>query len=335
MARKKHQEEHVNLERWLVSYADFITLLFATFVVLYALAQGDISEYTQLEASLKKAFAAPSILQGSDGFMSNQGQSILGSAGFQDQALIPPMLEYTSQKYEQDSFESIKKSLDSLNKKGEMKGVDTSILERGLVIHIKDMNLFFNSGSATLTNDANKTLETVGKIIRSKFANHFIRIEGHTDNLPLSSSLYPSNWELSSARASSIVRFLLEHFKFKKDKFAALGYADTRPLKENKTEKGRQKNRRVEIVVLRNKYTKSEAKFNKKVAAKDSAEALKQHQKKVKYKTSTISDAAQKLMGENGGQVIMLKDSYFEKTLQAKDALDEFEDKKNDRINLY
>jgi chemotaxis protein MotB len=339
MGKKKHAEEHVNLERWLVSYADFITLLFATFVVLYALAQVDVSEFTKLEDSIKKAFAAPSLMQGSDSIMTSSGQSILDSTtSLQDQGIIPPILEYSSQKYEQTSFESIKKSIDDLQKTGQLQGIGTKIEDRGLVINLQDMNLFFDSSSASLNPNANKTLEKIGQLIRSKFADHLVRVEGHTDNLAIHSSIYPSNWELSAARSSSIVRFLLQNFKFKKDRFAALGYADTRPVTTNTTESGRKKNRRVEIVVLRNKFLKSEADPQdiKNMSMDEKTPKADEQQPQQIAETGYMSDAAKQLAKEAGyssSQVIILKDAYKEKTNDVKKELDKFEEKRSHRTD--
>jgi chemotaxis protein MotB len=334
MAKKKHAEEHVNLERYLVSYADFITLLFATFVVLYALAQVDISEYTKLEDSMRKAFAAPSLMQGSDNMLTGQDSILNSSSSFNDQAIIPPMLENTSQKYEEESFKEIKKAIDEMKKTDQLQGIDTSITDRGLVISLKDMNLFFKSASAELNPNSHKTLKELGHLIRSRFENHLIRVEGHTDDLPIKSSLYPSNWELSSARASSIIRFLIENFKFKKDKFAAIGYADIRELASNNTESGRQKNRRVEIVVLRNKYLKSEAEFKDVKNIKITNAEITSQQSETASNTPSVSDAAKKLTQEAGyspDQVIILKDGYDNKISKTQSELAKFEQDKAKR----
>ena len=99
-----------------------------------------------------------------------------------------------------------------------------------------------------------KVLDNIGVLIGEKFALHYIRVEGHTDNLPINSFLYPSNWELSSARSSSVIRYLIQRFKFMPNIFTAIGYSDTRPLVENTTDENRAKNRRVEILVLKNKF---------------------------------------------------------------------------------
>ena len=255
MARKKPPEEHENLERWMVSYADFLSLLFATFVVLYALSQINLEQFKELQLSIKKAFTAPSIMQGDVGVM-NQGQNIIDNSNAN--AMIDSlMLEYVSPAYEQDSFEKIKEDIDALNKTGELEGVNATIDERGLVINMNDDGILFKSGSAELSNAARKKLDIIGKLIIQKFAMHQIRIEGHSDKIP-STGRYPSNWELSSARASSIVRYLIAKFKFLPDLFTVVGYADTRPVVQGNTSDALAKNRRVEIVVLRNQNKRAE-----------------------------------------------------------------------------
>lgn len=252
MAKKKLEQAHENLERWLVSYGDFITLLFATFVVLYALSQIDLTEFAALEDSIRKAFNAPSILEGSDSILDSKGVSIL-EASAADSTIAPLMLEYISQKYEDQSFEDIKDAINQMSKNGDMEGIDAQLTDKGLLITMKN-DLLFYSGSATLTDKAMKTLDNVGVLIGEKFALHYIRVEGHTDNQPINTFMFPSNWELSGARSSSIIRYLITRFKFMPNIFTAVGYGDTRPIVDNKTVENRSKNRRVEILVLKNKF---------------------------------------------------------------------------------
>lgn len=301
--KKAHAEEHENLERWLVSYADFITLLFATFVVLYALAQIDASEFAKLEKSIQQAFAAPSILEGAPAMLDGQGESVLDqSSAPTDSTVAPSILEYVSQKYEDDSFKSIQESLQSDIKSGELKDVSIEMEERGLIIRLKDSNIFFESGTAILNPKAYKALDKIGKVIKSKFSNHLMRIEGHTDNEP-SRGIYPSNWELSSARSSSVIRFLILSQKFRPELFSAIGYADIKPVSSNKTEDGKKQNRRVEIVLLRNKYAKKEPNsFALTLNAGKPAPVLTESQSKAK---STVSDAAQQLMMESNNNIII------------------------------
>ena len=252
MAKKKKPGEHENLERWMVSYSDFVTLLFATFVVLYALSQVDLSEYTKLEDGMKKAFNNPSLISGQVSIFDNQGTTILDNTSA-DSFVAPLMLEYVSQKYEEQAYKEIKEKIEQMTKNGDLEGVEAKITNEGLVITFKNDFVFF-SGSAALTEKATKLLDNIGATISEKFALHYIKVEGHTDNQPINTYLYPSNWELSSARSSSIIRYLSSRFKFMPNIFSAVGYADTRPVADNSTEQGRAKNRRVEILILKNKY---------------------------------------------------------------------------------
>ncbi len=255
MAKKAKPPEHENLERWLVSYADFITLLFATFVVLYALSQTDVAELSKIDESLQRAFSTASILQGNDGVL-DSGQSILDS-GAGNGFIQELMAEYISPKYESQSFEQIEKSIDELKKNGQLEGVDAKITDQGLSITFEEKYLF-DSGSAELSKTSQKLLDKIGVLIFEKFVMHNIRIEGHTDSMPISSAKYPSNWELSSARACTIVRYLIQRFKFSPSLFTAVGYADTRPAKNEKGQINSRLSRRVEILVLNKKFNSIE-----------------------------------------------------------------------------
>ena len=251
MAKKPKPPEHENLERWLVSYADFITLLFATFVVLYALSQTDVAELSKIDESLQRAFSTASILQGNDGVL-DSGQSILDSSagnGFIQEL----MAEYISPKYESQSFEQIEKSIDELKKNGQLEGVDAKITDQGLLITFEEKYLF-DSGSAELSPASKKLLDKIGVLIFEKFVMHNIRVEGHTDSMPIASAKYPSNWELSSARACTIVRYMIQRFKFSPSLFTAVGYADTRPAKNEKGQVNSRMSRRVEILVVKTKF---------------------------------------------------------------------------------
>ena len=299
MGRKQKHEEHENLERWLVSYSDFITLLFATFVVLYALSQIDISEFSKLEDSIKSAFDAPSIMQGSDGLMNKQGaEHILGE--YKDSMIPSLMMEYLSAKYEEKSYQDIKKEIEELAKNKEIEGVSAEITDLGLVIKITDSNILFESASAKLEDSAKQRLDKIGLLIAQKFLMHSIRIEGNTDNLPFSNAIYPSNWELSAARACSIVRYLIDRFKFQPDLFTPVGYGDTRPLASNDTAKGRAQNRRVEIIILRNKLKKQEkAQDSILKMTKEQQEDYRYSHIKAIQKVKGISDAAMKLTDDD------------------------------------
>lgn len=298
MAKKKKHPEHINLERWLISYADFITLLFATFVVLYALSQVDVKSFKALEESLKQAFSSPSIMQGAEGVM-DQNSNTLFDEQQADSMITPLMMEYMSQKYEQQSMEDIQKAIEQDVKSGVLNGVEAFQTDRGLVIRFSD-NFLFKANSAILTPAAKEKLDHVGVLISKKFALHNMRVEGHTDNKPVVSSIYPSNWELSSARSSSIIRYLISRFSFMPSLFTAIGFADTRPLNSNKTEADRTKNRRVEVLILKNKFRSEEQATNEVTKMnKEEQEKLQNKRLEAINKIDSISDAAKKLSKDN------------------------------------
>jgi len=243
MARKKLPEEHENLERYLVSYADFMTLMFATFVVLYALAQSDVDSFKNIEEAMRRAFSQ-NIFENQENILDGSDSILQGQTG----AMNPLMLEYMSQKYEQDSFNQIEKEIGELGNKGITSDVDN----RGLVIRLSDDAVSFRPGSAELARNSIETLNKVASIIKSRFAIHYIRVEGHSDSDAISNPRFPTNWELSSARACSVIRFLIKAHGFNPKIFTAAGLADTVPLADNTTPQNKAKNRRVEIVILKN-----------------------------------------------------------------------------------
>lgn len=253
MARKKKPPEPENMERWMVSYADFMTLLFATFVVLYALSQTDISSFFKLQDSIRSSFSA-GVLEGSDG-MFNDGDLMVGS--YDADSLL--MMEYLSQAYEEQAFQDVKNEIDELKELDkDFEDVSVEVTDNGLVIKFTNSDMMFKPGSAELSSAAFKYLDKIGGMIREKFKVHLMKVEGHTDSEPIHTRMFPSNWELSSARASSVVRYLIKKFEFQPVLFSAVGLAEFRPVADNNTLQGRKLNRRVEITVLRNKHKKVE-----------------------------------------------------------------------------
>ncbi|MBQ9149323.1 OmpA family protein [bacterium] len=275
MAKKKPAEEHENLERWLVSYADFMTLLFATFVVLYALAQTDVNAFKNIEEALRRAFSQ-NIFDSQPSIMSGQDSIFEGQSG----GTSPLMLEYMSQKYEQTSYEEIKSEVDNLKKDG----LSAEIDDRGLVIRLNEQAIQYSPGTAELTKKSLEMLDLVADIVKKRFAIHYIDVEGHSDSDPISTSKYPSNWELSSARAASVIRYLIKKHDFNPKIFAAVGLAHTAPIAKNDTVQNKAKNRRVEIVILRNKH-KSLSKKNLQEILKEAK--LKQRKNATNYNTPT------------------------------------------------
>lgn len=247
--RKKAHEKEPNLERWLVSYADFITLLFAVFVTLFAMSVADKQKVEEVKSSIQSAFGM--------GQSTAPAFKIIDVPGGGE--TIPPISElpYTPQPHDEvtyaeaEEFGQIKEEIQAQLKQGAAQSkVTLTVDERGLVISLKEAG-FFASGSAVVQSDALPLLDEIAASI-SGYANAF-RIEGHTDNVPVKSSTFPSNWELSTARATNIVHALIERHRFPGNRLSATGYGEYRPIAENTTEIGRRKNRRVDVVMLSSK----------------------------------------------------------------------------------
>lgn len=260
MPRKKH-EDHPNHERWLVSYADFITLLFAFFVVMYAISQADLAKFKQVSESLRKAFkvaGGPAMvdMQGSSGgqtlnqFESNEpagGRIQDLPAGKANTAADPdPEIQETRDLLEQ----AISLDAGTANPSEQLKLEYDS---RGLVIRlaVKDV---FAPGEVVVPEDLRPLLDTIGKVLMS--GTHLIRIEGHADEAEAKtlSQDYPSLWELSAARAAWVARFWMKRFHVDPSRLGIAGYADQRPLGPSTSDASRGRNRRVEIIVLNNRY---------------------------------------------------------------------------------
>ena len=245
--RKKKPEEHVNLERWLVSYADFITLLFAFFVVMYAISSVNEGKYRVLSDTLSEVFqsrpTSPTPIQ-FDNALQNQ-PSLSESPDFidipipeHDDNLTPPEnpeLETLSKDITQAVQPLINEDLINIKK-----------TDYWLEIDIKS-SILFTSGGAKLSEDAEDILSAIASLLKD-YPND-IQVEGFTDNVPISTKFFPSNWELSSSRAASVVH-LFEEEGIAPSRMLAIGYGQHRPTADNATEDGRNANRRVNLVIL-------------------------------------------------------------------------------------
>lgn len=245
MALKKKHEEHENLERWLVSYADFITLLFAFFVVMYALSSINTSKYKALAESLKASF---NYEQTRENYPKPKSTS-MGTTPIQIAPRKPEIAPAEELQREQARATmkaiaaSVQEALDKLVKEGKVKITETV---RGISIEI-NASVLFDTAKADLHKESVEVLKAVAAVLAAQ--TNQIQVEGHTDNLKINSTVYPSNWELSAARAGSVIR-LLEANGVAGSRMVAIGYADQRPVTSNDTEDGRGKNRRVNIMVL-------------------------------------------------------------------------------------
>jgi chemotaxis protein MotB len=257
MAKKKKHEKEPNHERWLVSYADFITLLFAVFVVLYAMGQTDKKKAEQVIASLSSSFGLAKSSPADKVMVIDSGNiSIIPS--LRPQGATPAQRKSGRAKTRavEKDFKAIKTSIEAyLLKTGAQDKVSVEMNRRGLVVSLKEAG-FFDSGSASVKQSSFGLLSNVAGAL-ADYTNP-VRIEGHTDNVPISSQQFPSNWELSAARSIKIGQFLIKNYEFDPTNIAVTGYGEYRPVADNNSAEGRSKNRRVDIVLLSAEFERSE-----------------------------------------------------------------------------
>ena len=254
MPRYKLEEEHVNHERWLVSYADFITLLFAFFVVMYSISQVNESKYRVLSNTLTETFNKPDFkfkpiqveettsgaadtkpiqLETVD-VMERDGHGEVEQTVTQDTDRLPPQLENIREQMSSALSDLLRQQL-----------VTLSGNEQWLEIALAS-SMLFDSGAAELKGKAEPILSKIAAILRDQ--PNAVRVEGFTDNVPIATSRYPSNWELSAARAVSVVQFLSEE-GVQPVRLMAVGYGEFHPVADNLSESGRQRNRRVVLMI--------------------------------------------------------------------------------------
>lgn len=236
MKRKKTDEEHENNERWLITYADLITLLLAFFIMMYVFSKKDAHKYEEVAGHLKTIFTG--------------GTSAPGQA----KAATPVPFDLPI-KIAQGSSEEVQKKLEEelkslADNSASQKNISVFVDERGAVIRILD-KAFFDEGKADFKEKAKNALDKIVPVLKSTSNN--IRIEGHTDNIPISTREFRSNWELSVRRATEVVRYLIERYDFSPEKISAVGYAAYRPIVPNDTAENRALNRRIEIIITKSK----------------------------------------------------------------------------------
>ncbi len=231
MVRRKKEEEHENLERWLLTYADLITLLLAFFIVMYSMSKIDAKKFGAMASAFQSVLrGGASVLKGDAVVLPNDDLGA-GPLKVGDLKLLQA---------------EVKRVADELMKRMKTK-ITSEMEDRGLVIHISE-SAVFQSGKAYLTPEAMKALDVLAETIRD--VPNDIRIEGHTDDTPINTPEFPSNWELSTTRATQVARYLIEKLHFSPAKISTAGYAEYRPLFPNDTPENRSRNRRVDMVVL-------------------------------------------------------------------------------------
>lgn len=227
--QRRRPESHANHERWLVSYADFITLLFAFFTTMYAISTVDAQKLRRMAESVQGAFDAHSTAQ------------VLEHVGNQPAAKGGPT--------DQVGLGDLEKRLTArLAVAVSDRRVEVEHDERGLIISIRESGSFA-AGSTDLSAPAQELLVDLGSALTD--VSNKVLVEGHTDDVPIKTSRFASNWELSTARATNVVRYLLEHSSLPPQRLSAAGYAQYHPRVGNDTPENRARNRRVDIVILR------------------------------------------------------------------------------------
>jgi chemotaxis protein MotB len=248
-ARRVHheEEEHENHERWLITYADMITLLMVLFIVLFSISQVDLAKFTKFKAGLAEFGNGSSLLELEEGGLLSEPQ--LAGLSEAERALAEEQAAAAAAARERSALEEAKAQItDQLALAGLDQVARFRFEARGLVVTIVTDQVLFAPGSADLTAEGRAILDVVSDAL-APLPNR-LAIEGHTDSVPISTDRFPSNWELSTARATSVLRALVAGHGIDAERLSAAGYADQRPLGSNATVDGRAQNRRVEIVVL-------------------------------------------------------------------------------------
>jgi chemotaxis protein MotB len=255
---RKKPQPHVNHERWLVSYADFITLLFAFFVVLYSSSQVDKRKAGRLALAIQVAFQELGVFQTSNTKIPIKDEDAIPFENVQVveninkdtdlKRIVNPMKGTLSSASEaqslQEAQEAIKKALDPEIKRRE---VSMAMHREGLVVSLKEMG-FFDSGSATIRPGSLDAIARLSEVLKTRPEN--LRVEGHTDNVPIHTPRFANNWELSTARATELIQLLITKYGIPPSHLSAAGYGEFHPVAENSTPEGRAQNRRLDVVIL-------------------------------------------------------------------------------------
>ncbi|HEX7674741.1 MAG TPA: OmpA family protein [Bdellovibrio sp.] len=238
--RNRKHEEHENHERWLVSYADFITLLFAFFVVMYATSNSNSEKQKDFEDSIKLNFH----LMGKGGSDENS-DSIENSLA----ELVMPLGSFPKKGGSREAADYVERSLDKSMTGEQKKSAIQDIYHDAVGVRVAlTASTFFQPGSAKLKMSALPSLDKVAEVLKSN--DKRVIIEGHTDDTPIEDSQFPSNWELAGGRASAVVRYFVKYHKLDPKRFVSISYGDQKPMVPNDTEEHKAMNRRIEILIV-------------------------------------------------------------------------------------
>jgi chemotaxis protein MotB len=253
--RKRPPEQRRGAPGWMVTFSDLVTLILVFFILLFSMSQIDMMKFKAVTESLREQFFD---------FYPTVVPLDYSSVIENDMPAKDKNLESGSQQQEQSAEEdSMQNLLNEVQGFLSKNGMDDVIVanrtERGVVLVLEE-KVLFDPGEAIILGDAYGFLDKVGELLKSM--PNLVKVEGHTDDRPMNSFRYPSNWELSAARASSVIKYLIENHGLDSRRFIAVGYSDTRPLVSNDSPENRKKNRRVEIVISDPKYSKDDLTSN-------------------------------------------------------------------------
>jgi chemotaxis protein MotB len=254
---RRRRHSHANHERWLVSYADFITLLFAFFVVLYSSSQVDRRKVGKLAVAIQVAFQELGVFPASSTAISvdakepvpfNTVQAIENAERTAALGRIVPSPKGVLGASEAGDLGSLRQELeDALAPEIRRNEIAVTIGPDGLIVSLREIG-FFESGSAKMRATSLGTFSRIAWLLAER--NYRVRIEGHTDNKPIHNAQFSDNWELSTARATELVRLLITKFGFAPERLSAAGYAEYHPVANNDSNESRAQNRRVDLVIV-------------------------------------------------------------------------------------
>lgn len=266
LKRSKHRGSPV----WLVTYADMIQLILVFFILLFAMSQIDMAKFESITRSFQSRaildFLPSSVpsedISSSDNILGGEGDDFdFGddSSGDEDEAIDFDKIEEQLRQLERkaDALARLMQNVESFLESEDLGDVITATrTEEGVILVLQD-SILFESGQAEILDSGRPFLDEVGRLLKG--IDNTVRVEGHTDSRPINTYRYPSNWELSGARAGVVVRYFIEEHGIDEDRFLIAGYADTRPVAENTTPENMSKNRRVEIVILDDAHNQAKA----------------------------------------------------------------------------
>lgn len=249
MSRRKRHPSHENHDRWLVSYADLLTLLFAFFVVLYASSQVDKRKMGQLGAAIQQAFAEMGVFQGkaiAPQIDEAGGGPAKPHATEEFSRFVEP--KAMESEMSQPDISGLKRELElALAPEIQKREIALRIGPEGLVVSLREIG-FFDSGSARLRPESEHAFRRIAQLLRQYPCD--VRVEGHTDTIPIHNAQFASNWELSTARATEVIRKFILEYEFAPGRLSAAGYGEYHPVSTNASDEGRRMNRRIDLVIL-------------------------------------------------------------------------------------